>query len=104
MTREISLIPPIIIGKRYLWKRCLAEVCCPHCGLFYGEQTNDAEFIITIEGSVKDYGGMRCSRCHKPMNGEFEGWYTATVEEYLTAIPYPQLSELEGEDYEVPRE
>lgn len=109
-----SLIPEIEIGKKYLWKSCPIEDCCPSCGINNGLRKHGrGDLEVYVIDSVSHFYQERpesefprCSHCGYIYTIEaLEGWYFFEGTSFLSRLvanygcaPYTQLHPIEGEE------
>lgn len=100
-----SLIPEIVIGKKYRWRARLIEMVCPKCGYNAGMKYDGsyAEMIVEIVSTqdefIKKYGvHPNCHHCGELVFLNWEGWYAVkypgTMLGNVGVVPYTQLEEI----------
>uniref|UniRef100_A0A6H2A0S9 Uncharacterized protein n=1 Tax=viral metagenome TaxID=1070528 RepID=A0A6H2A0S9_9ZZZZ len=97
-------LPEIKIGKKYLRKPRPIELTCLYCGENMGQGTIIEEAEVIVLAKTRDSGlKIWCRFCRRQLPySDFEGMYQvrAIDTNEVGAVPYTQLQEIEGEDYE----
>lgn len=105
----MELIPTIEIGKKYLWLNEPIELECPRCGHNLGTREDDGDMEGAVLMTSEDYirikalpNVVRCTSCSYIFSMLMEGWYAFKADwDKVFCVPYTQLTEIEGVDYEL---
>lgn len=101
----MQLIPEIVIGKRYLWRVGITENVCPECGHISGSKSEflGQELEVIIDRPATPTFTLLCICGSVIYKGDSSGWYRCTRvdDEIGMFVPYTQLTEIAGVDYEL---